>query len=341
MTFYDVDEPGVPYGIWGIGYPAAENLASRGYQVPTITDHLVELGYIHRKAFSLYLDDQDAGTGSIIFGGIDSSKYTGDLITVPVTPVKEQGISVYLVWRIPLTSISFHGANGSTILTPPDMATPGVLDSGTSSIFLPEALAKRVYAGLGAVEFTIDGVTAWAADCSYVKSNASLSFQFGGSKGPTIHVPVGQILGDIPIFAFGNGVPACLVQIGASMETVTEEAGGLLLGDPLMRNAYIVYDLENNEISLAQAKFNQRGTSHIQAIPRGSGLPGVKFTATVTATQLPIPTNTAVQSDTAGFISQGRASSTGIPQSASTAKFSLGVSAPTTGGGAAGRPTDS
>lgn len=339
MTFYDVDRPGQPYGILGVGYPGDQVLAPKGFEVPTIIDQLVQIGQINRRAFSLYLDDQQAGKGSILFGGIDSSKYTGDLITVPVTPFETKGKTSYLVWRIPLTSVSFTGMNTTAVLTPPDMATPGIIDSGTATIYLPVTVAHELYKGIGAVEATVDGVTGWVTDCSNAQSNASLSFQFG-SNGPTIDVSMNQIINDIPLFAFGNGVPACLVQVMPSTDALTEEVGGLLLGDPLIRNAYVVYDLDNNEISLAQANLNQTG-SNIQVIPAGSGLPGVSVTGTQTATQVPIPTNTATQSGTGGFISNGQATSTGIPKSVPTPTFSLGVRVATTGSGIPGQPTGS
>ena len=84
MAFFDSDRPGNTQGIMGIGFEAAQQLAqSKGYETYSITDQLVLNGAINRRAFSLYLDDQNAGAGSIIFGGVDSSKYTGDLIAVP------------------------------------------------------------------------------------------------------------------------------------------------------------------------------------------------------------------------------------------------------------------
>ena len=339
FTFFDIDEPGQPVGIIGLSFETGEVLVQANHTSLTIVDQLFELGHINRRAFSLYLDDQNANTGSVLFGGVDSSKYTGDLVSVPVDPIgisRASGKPVYASWRIPCTSISFTSPDGSSSqqLSAPDFATPAVLDSGTSTLFLPNDIAQMVYQGIGAVEFTVEGNTAFAADCTYLNSNASLTFQFGGSTGPIIALPMSELLSSIPLFAFGNGVPACLVQVQGASEIVTEESTGLLFGDPFMRNAYIVYDMDNLEISLAQAKFNQSGTSHVHAIPSGSGLPGVSSTATGTASQLPLPTG-SIASGTGGFISQGSASSTGIPASAPAGTFSLGASAPTSGSGVA------
>ena len=125
-----------------------------------------------------------------------------------------------------------------------------------------------------------------------------------------------------------------MVSITASSESTTEGTTGLLFGDPLMRNAYFVYDLDNYEIAIAQANYNQTGTSDIKPILRGVGLPGVSLTATGMATRLPIPSN-SIASGTGGFISQETAP-TGIPASAKSPTFSLGIAVATTGSGVSG-----
>jgi Eukaryotic aspartyl protease len=87
-------------GIMGISYSFGEasfndafnarkihNLSEAGnYTTPTIVDAVVSNGYINRYAYSLYLDDINENTGSVLFGGIDTTKYTGDLVSLPVQP---------------------------------------------------------------------------------------------------------------------------------------------------------------------------------------------------------------------------------------------------------------
>jgi hypothetical protein len=52
-----------------------------------------------------------------------------------------------------------------------------------------------------------------------------------------------------------------------------------VLGDTFLRSAYVVYDIANNEISLAQTDFNAT-SSNIKEIASGTG--GVPGAATVT-----------------------------------------------------------
>jgi len=87
---------------------------------------------------------------------------------------------------------------------------------------------------------------------------------------------------------------------------VTSENGnGVILGDSFLRSAYVVYDLENNEIAIAQAVLDAISTSNILTIPSGTGLPGVSSTATLilpansaTATAPPAGATTAVATET-------------------------------------------
>ena len=51
---------------------------------PGILDSLVNDGYIGRKAFGLALGDWETDKGAITFGGVDRSRYTGDLVAVPL-----------------------------------------------------------------------------------------------------------------------------------------------------------------------------------------------------------------------------------------------------------------
>jgi hypothetical protein len=69
----------------GVGFDTNEapNLSQDG-RYPTVLDNMKTAGIINRKAYSLYLNDLQANKGAIIFGGVDSTKYTGDLIALPL-----------------------------------------------------------------------------------------------------------------------------------------------------------------------------------------------------------------------------------------------------------------
>lgn len=82
----------------------------------------------------------------------------------------------------------------------------------------------------------------------------------------------------------GSGKPFKFHSTGqVACELGFEAAQGrpILLGDTFLRSAYVVYDLDNNEVSIAQTNFNsgQQNVLEIQAGPRG--VPSVASTASM------------------------------------------------------------
>jgi hypothetical protein len=75
-------------GVMGVGLDVNEaNATFNGGPVySTIIDELQSQGFINAKAYSLWLDDLESNTGSILFGGVDRSKYLGELIALPIQP---------------------------------------------------------------------------------------------------------------------------------------------------------------------------------------------------------------------------------------------------------------
>jgi hypothetical protein len=65
----------------GLGFSAGEFLIGQGHpelRYPVLTEELAIQGHIDTPAFSMYLNDVHSH-GSILFGGIDHAKYTGEL----------------------------------------------------------------------------------------------------------------------------------------------------------------------------------------------------------------------------------------------------------------------
>lgn len=109
-----------------------------------------------------------------------------------------------------------------------------------------------------------------------------MDFQFGGVNGPIVKVPVSEFLMDLgldrsgkPYIFHNTGQVACQLGFEAA------QGRPILLGDTFLRSAYVVYDLDNNEVSMAQTKFNsnQENVQEIKAGPRG--VPSVASTASV------------------------------------------------------------
>lgn len=314
-------------GILGVGYASLESIAYNSdfeYEFPTIIDALVSQGNIERHAFSLYLNDVEADSGSILFGGIDTAKYSGDLVALPIQLDTLVGITDrYLVT---LTSVSFVDANGKeTLLSDPDLAAAALLDSGTPIMDLPPNIASQLFNGLGA--FIVDAQQDTLIPCSYANSNAKLRFGFGGPDGAVIDVPMSELIfkgiydSDV---RFDDGTPACELGIKSTASNVD---GSLILGDTFLRSAYVVYDLENQMIAMAPAKYTD--DSDVSVIPSGTSIPGVSKTGTITATNAPA---TGVPAPVGG---QGSSTSTAVTVPSPTFALGSATANPATGAAAA------
>ena len=65
---------------------------------------MVKDGMIQSNAYSLWLNDLDANTGNILFGGIDTEKYMGSLQTLPI---QNDGAPYFSEFIITLTGLRF------------------------------------------------------------------------------------------------------------------------------------------------------------------------------------------------------------------------------------------
>jgi hypothetical protein len=281
------------HGLLGVGYAIGESIVrvSDGNSVtPAIYDNLVKLGVINRAAYSLYLNDDKSGKGEVLFGAIDTTKYSGDLVSLPVQP-KWDGLTNYTEFLVALTAISITDDSGTRLLTDSTFAYPALLDSGTVSQDLPAGVADEILKGFGAIQGVLP--------CDYRNSNASLTYTFGGDGGPSINVPLSALIVDAGNATLSDGRAECQILL------TPENGNGVILGDSFLRSAYLVYDLENNEIAIAQAVLDATSTSNVLTIPSGTGLPGVSSTATLilsdngaAATAPPAGATTAVATGT-------------------------------------------
>lgn len=257
-------------GILGIGYEVNEVQVGRA-QKPAyrnLPTEMVEAGLIQSPSYSLWLNDLDANRGSILFGGVDSGKYSGQLQTLPI----QTRSGVYAEFLVTLTGLALGAAPISNAT-----ALAVLLDSGSSLTYLPDATVQAVYAAVGA-QYDADEGAAYVP-CSLANDTRSLTFSFSS---PTIAVEMNELVLDLVTAGgqrptFQNGATACLFGIAPA------GAGTNVLGDTFLRSAYVVYDLQNNQISLAQTRFNSN-SSKVEEITAASVPGATVVTNSVTAT---------------------------------------------------------
>jgi len=215
------------------------------------------------------------------------------------------------------------------LVSPSGMATAALLDSGTTQTILDPAIFNKIANGIGATPLNVGGgETLYVASCSVGDGDAALAFQFGGANGPIINVPISAILEDAQT-TFGNGDEACILQMSATNSGLPNT----ILGDSFLRSAYVVYDIDNNQISIAQAKLNST-SENIQVIPSGTaGISQASSTATATASPFTLdnaPGSTAIGN---GAAATSSSAPTSVPQSANSPTYT-GIGASSTGGSA-------
>jgi hypothetical protein len=252
-------------GILGIGYTINEVQVNRfGLDAyPNLPQKLKDDGTINSVAYSLWLNDLDASTGSILFGGVDTDKFTGSLSTLPI--IQESG--VYAEFIIALTDMGV-GDNKTSLFSGSNV--PVLLDSGSSLMYLPNAVCTALYTQFSAQYDSSQGAA--FVDCDLANQSGSLEFGFSGV---TISVPYNEL---VITAAISRGRPVCILGIAPAGNSVS------VLGDTFLRSAYVVYDLSNNEISLAQTNFNAT-SSNVEEIQSGSdGVPGASVVANAVST---------------------------------------------------------
>ncbi|KAM6505348.1 hypothetical protein FSOLCH5_014573 [Fusarium solani] len=272
-------------GILGIGYPLDEVQAGQLGKKPydNLPAKLAAEGLIASNAFSLWLDDLNSTTGTILFGGVDRKQYTGDLVTLPI----EMFGGVYSEFYITLTGLRV----GSTSLDD-NLALGIVIDSGTSLTYLPTTLTYAIFDIIGA-EYN-EGQQVAYVPCDLANAKVNLTFRFGNLA--EIIVPLSELVIDFHDvtgrqLSFDNGEPACIFGIASSSQTVN------ILGDTFLRSAYIVFDLENNEISLAQSNFKASGSEIVEIGKGDNAVPGA------TAANKPISASSGVPLNTGNGVS--------------------------------------
>ncbi|KAL3425734.1 eukaryotic aspartyl protease [Phlyctema vagabunda] len=248
-------------GILGIGYPINEVQVGRvgkpAYN--NLPAQMVEEGLIQSNAYSLWLNDLDSSTGNILFGGVDTAKYSGSLESLPVQ--REDGN--FYEFLITLTGVSM----GSTTIAS-NQAQAVLLDSGSSLTYLPDAMVEAIYEEVSAQYDSGDGAA--YVPCSLASNTSTIDFTFST---PTISVPMNELVIEVGSssgsqLTFTDGTPACLFGIAPAGSSTS------VLGDTFIRSAYLVYDLANNEISIAQTNFNATATNVVEITTGTDAVPG-------------------------------------------------------------------
>lgn len=232
------------YGILGIADRNQEaSLNSGGSEYDNLPWALKKQGVIKLASYSLWINSGgDKSEGTILFGGKDSSKYQGDLTTYPVDK-SANGLA------ITLDNMSIDGKSIN-------VGAPVLLDSGTTGGILPKEVMNHFDEIFKPNKVTpSNGLVERYVDCEQ-PTDKFIEFDFGKNKIKASYQDV--------IMKFEEG--KCMLGF-------TDYQDRYILGDAFLRNAYVYYDLDNQEISLAQSQNSGGGHSPSNSTSSGGSSP--------------------------------------------------------------------
>lgn len=207
------------------------------------------------------------------------------MIGVPI--IKDPANDLYDRLFVEFTSLSLKYPSGNATLTGDDTVTLAVLDSGSTACSVPKPLADKIYSYFGVrTEFGVPFLP-----CNLATADFSLTFGFGGANGPKITVPIGALVSasdPTDQYRFADETQACKLLMSPGQDDF------LVLGDSFLRSAYVVYDLDNHQIALAQSNLSP-GAPDITEI-ESKAIPDVA--STVSAIALPAAATTEASAET-------------------------------------------
>ncbi|KAL3232195.1 hypothetical protein RNJ44_04111 [Nakaseomyces bracarensis] len=224
-------EPGLAFafgkfdGILGLGY---DTISQNGITPPFY--NAWDQGSLDENKFSFYLNDVSApnseqGAGSLfVMGGIDSSKFKGDLIEIPVRR--------RAYWEVALKGIKLGDQETEEL----DMGA--AIDTGTSLITLPSDMAEIINAQIGAKK----GWTGqYTIDCAARTKLPDLTFKLGDHEFT------------LSPFDYTLEVSGSCISVITPMDFPSQIGPMAILGDAFLRRYYSVYDMDKNSVSFAEA----------------------------------------------------------------------------------------
>jgi hypothetical protein len=208
--------------------------------LPTVTDNLFSQKTIPSNALGIYFQpttEEVAVNGELTFGGVDTSKVKGDIAYVPLTT--KSPASAY--WGVD-QSLNY---GNTQILS----GTSGIVDTGTTLIYLKTAAYKAYLSATGGAEDKATGLIKIPQD--KLASLQSLFFNIGSNK---FELTANAQIWPRSLNEFIGGeanatyaVVADIGQVGAGIDFIN--------GYTFLERYYTVYDTTNKRLGFGQTAY--------------------------------------------------------------------------------------
>ncbi|KAG2368813.1 aspartic peptidase domain-containing protein [Suillus spraguei] len=215
--------------------------------IPTVTDNLYKQSTIPHHVVSLFFEPSSPKTetkGELILGGIDTTKYTGDIAYTHITTTKPA--STY--WGIN-ESITY---GSETILS----FTAGIVDSGTTFIFIATDAFTKYQSATGA---TLDKATG-CLTISSVQYDALKDLDFRIGKEIYSLTPNAQIWPRSLNYQIG-GDSGVIYLVVNDLGTPSGQGYDFVNGYGFLQRFYSVFDTSNFRVGFAKTSFTDATTN--------------------------------------------------------------------------------
>ncbi|KAK4202143.1 aspartic peptidase domain-containing protein [Triangularia verruculosa] len=284
-------------GVLGLGFNDSASYYSSDStgRYTNFIDRLVQQGKSKSQAYSMWLDDAEGSSGGLLFGAVDKSRYTGDLVRMSGRNTYISGSSRMFGTVINNISGTKSGKALAAIRTH-DFPLDASISPSQVYSYLPSSIADQIAEAAGATWNTTLG--GFVVSCDAGEADAvRYEFQLGGSGGPVLHVETSDLIVPSSIAVERTSSSSRLANPKIQMQasnlcyfgiqkrstgySSSYSDGYANIGSSLLRRSYLVFDLSNHEIAIAQAKFPSGGNKpspDIVAFGRlGARVPGAKF----------------------------------------------------------------
>lgn len=217
--------------------------------------------------------------GSIVFGGVDAAKFTGELKEAPLLPNDKGIISAFNVQfsslqlvdvaakgKTPCNRNSTRSRNRSKTVKTGDKKSqptritnlapkglpPAFIDTGNAEVLVPRESVDILAKSMGAE--VVDGFLS-RVKCDLLKTKA-LRFGFNRDNA-VVDVPLELMVVPTDIAqTFGKLPPGTCNTVVGSTESLPKGLNIASLGAPMMQAMYIAFDIERKRLMFAPAVLN-------------------------------------------------------------------------------------
>lgn len=275
-------------GVLGLGYSSRMAHLTRRKGVkcfPGLVDTLVHAGAISSRLYSIYLNTLDL-YGSILFGGIDTDKYKGPLTTLNLFKFGHpHRIDNFWLKLEKVTMQPNNGPNQTIFQATENINWHTLLDTGTPDWMLPTSAYHKLigYAGVlpegGHYSQSDILPNSFVKPCSEVSrgvdntTRLELTFAGNGTNTATLQLELADLFTPLldrngSAVTNNNGQQVCWLRV----LDLGSESMGPLISSGVMRAGYWVFDLDNGQVSVAQANLRANSSNVVQVEAGAEGL---------------------------------------------------------------------